>query len=263
MIRKKVNGLEIFQFASLEMPGLTQAIFSRHGGNSLPPWASLNLGGTVGDNPDHVRANLHKLVNTLEFSVDNLVQIRQVHSANVILADKPMDALYDGDAMVSNSKNLLLLMRYADCVPILLLDKVNKAIGIAHAGWQGTVKEVSYQVVRALEDHFGSKPEDIAAGIGPSIGPDHYYIQEDVINWVKSTFPNRFSEILSVDADGVKLDLWNANRISLERAGVKNIEISGICTACHTKDWFSHRGEKGKTGRFGAVIGLKQSFDHG
>ena len=257
MIQQIKDGLKYLQFESMIMPGLTQAIFTRQGGLSKPPWSALNLGGTVGDDPEHVKENLDLLLRSLEYKSEMLVQVRQIHSATVILAESPMDGQRQGDAIITNQPGLLMLMRFADCVPILFYDPVKQAAGIAHAGWQGTVKQVSFHAARAMEREFGSKPSDIRAGIGPSIGPDHYYIQNDVIKQVETVFPDNLDELLRIDSDGVKLDLWNANKISLQRAGVENIEISGICTGCNTKDWFSHRAENGITGRFGAVIGLR------
>jgi polyphenol oxidase len=251
------NGLKYYQFDSLIKSMVIQAIFTRKGGLSQSPWSSLNLGGTVGDDPEHVKGNLKLLLSTLGYKSNRLVQVRQIHSAKVIVANKPMDALYQGDAMVSNTPGLLMLMRYADCVPIMFVDPVKNAVGIAHAGWQGTVKEIPFHTVRAMEMHFGSNPSDLLTGIGPSIGPDHYTVGEDVIEQVEDVFPNYLDEILITNGDEVKLDLWKANKISLQKAGVNRIEISGICTGCNTGDWFSHRGEKGKTGRFAAVIGLR------
>ena len=257
MRQQKKDGLKYYQFESMITTGITQAIFSRQGGLSKPPWSSLNLGGTVGDEPEHVKGNLDLLLRSLEYRSEKLVQVRQIHSAAVIRADVPMDGQHQGDAIITNQPGLLLLMRFADCVPILFYDPVKQVAGIAHAGWQGTIKQVSFHAARAMEREFGSKPADILAGIGPSIGPDHYYVQNDVIKEVEIVFPDNLDELLLVDSDGVKLDLWNANKISLQRAGVENIEISGICTGCNTKDWFSHRAERGRTGRFGAVIGLR------
>lgn len=257
MRTQKKKGLKYLQFESMLFPGLTQAVFSRQGGLSKAPWSSLNLGGTVGDEPEHVKGNLDLLLGSLEYKSEKLVQVKQIHSAAVVRAENPMDGQRQGDAIITNQPGLLMLMRFADCVPILFYDPVKQAAGIAHAGWQGTVKQVSFHAARALEREFGSKPSDILAGIGPSIGPDHYYIQDDVIKQVETVFPDHLDELLMIGSDGVKLDLWNANKISLQRAGVENIEISGICTGCNTKDWFSHRAERGITGRFGAVIGLR------
>ncbi len=251
------DGLKLFQFTSLTMPGINQAIFSRHGGLSQPPWSSLNLGGTVGDDPANVKGNLELLLKTVDYSSEQLVQIRQIHSSKVITARGPMDTIHKGDAIITNTPGLLLLMRFADCVPILFIDPVKKAVGIAHAGWQGTLSEIALHTVHAMETQFQSKPSDLLVGIGPSIGPDHYVVGDDVIERAEAAFPKQIEEILIKDRDGVKLDLWRANTISLKKAGVKMIELSGICTGCNINDWYSHRGEKGKTGRFAAVIGIR------
>ena len=256
MIINDKNGTKYFKSKSLDVPGITQAVFTRHGGLSKWPWASLNMGGTVGDDPSNVKGNLEILLKSLDCRSEQLVQVRQIHSANVLVANSPMDSINQGDAIISDTPGLLLLMRFADCVPILFVDPVNNAVGIAHAGWQGTVKQVSLHTVRAMETNFGTIPSDLFTAIGPSIGPDHYTVGADVIERVEDAFSDNADEILIKDEDGVKLDLWKANKISLERAGVRNVEISGICTGCNTGDWYSQRVEKGKTGRFAAVIGL-------
>jgi hypothetical protein len=121
----------------------------------------------------------------------------------------------------------------------------------------GTVKQVASATVDAMRAAYGTKPSDIIAGIGPSIGCDHYQIGPDVSARVNEAYHEDAQKLLMRREDGVYFDLWEANRLSLTRAGVQQIEISGICTACHTEDWFSHRAQKGKTGRFGAIIGLR------
>ena len=177
MNMQEKNNLKYYQFSNLSMPGLTQAVFSRSGGVSKDPWYSLNLGGTVGDDQNNVKENLELLLGAVDFREEELVQVRQIHSANVIVANKPMDAVHQGDAIITQVKGLLLLMRFADCVPILLADPVKEVIGIVHAGWQGTVKEVAFHAARTMVDIFQSNPADIQAGIGPSIGPDHYVVR--------------------------------------------------------------------------------------
>ncbi|HPO58821.1 MAG TPA: laccase domain-containing protein, partial [Anaerolineaceae bacterium] len=104
---------------------------------------------------------------------------------------------------------------------------------------------------------YGSRPGDLLAGIGPSIGPDHYEVGPDVVARVRSSFNGDANQLLCSREGRVYFDLWAANRLTLEKAGVKNIETAGLCTACDTTHWFSHRAEKGKTGRFGAAIALK------
>ena len=109
--------------------------------------------------------------------------------------------------------------------------------------------------VRAAQ--YGSNPSDIIACIGPSIGPDHYEIGADVILQVMQKFGDESELVLKSHRGKIHFNLWEANRLQLERMGVSRIEVSGICTACHTEDWFSHRAEKGRTGRFGALMALQ------
>lgn len=126
---------------------------------------------------------------------------------------------------------------------------------MAHAGWRGTVQGVSGELVRAMAAAFGSRPADMFAGIGPSIGPEHYQVGEEVVAAVESRFSTLDGLIARNPRDGTAyLDLWAANRLDLERAGVSQIEIAGLSTASHTAEFYSHRAEKGRTGRFGAVI---------
>ena len=260
MIFRNNAGLKYFQFQSLLQENITQAVFTRKGGVSPKPWNSLNLGNTVGDDPVNVEANKQILLESIEYSSKQLVQVHQVHSAHIIKADRPQGNTTNperGDAIITNKPGLLMIMRFADCVPIFLYDPVKHAAAIAHAGWKGTINEVAFATVLEMVKQFGSRPADLIAGIGPSIGPDHYQIGEEVINEVRSTYLEDSNQILNNDDDGVKLDLWIANEISLTRAGVNKIEIAGICTACDLEDWYSHRGEEGKTGRFGAVLGLR------
>ena len=260
MISRETAGLRYFQFESLLSDKLTQAVFSRKGGVSPNPWSSLNLGSTVGDEPVRVSENKNKLLAAIGYSPNKLAQIHQVHSAHVHVVNKPVgenSVLAQGDAMISDTPGLLMLMRFADCVPILFFDPVKNAAGIAHAGWKGTVNEVVIAAVNEFKNQFGTDPSDLITGIGPSIGPDHYEIGDQVIEEIKCTFQNYWDQILITGPDSVKLDLWEANKISLRKAGVKHIEMAEICTACAVKDWYSHRAENGRTGRFAAVIGLK------
>jgi YfiH family protein len=152
--------------------------------------------------------------------------------------------------------NVVLMLRFADCVPILLHDPVRGVVGLAHAGWRGTVSGMSQAVVRTMVDQMGCCPKDIRAGVGPSIGPCCYEVGEDVAEAALDAFPDA-DGILKPKANGRwYLDLWAANRRQLASAGVVKVKVARICTACHTDEWFSHRAEQGKTGRLGALIGL-------
>ena len=252
------SGVKYFTFETLQHTALRHAVIARRGGNSPRPWESLNLGGTVGDQPERVRANLNRALAAIDLSPSSLSQVWQVHSAQIVRADSPNGAgsPAKADGIVTARPELSLLMRFADCVPILVFDPVRIAIGVAHAGWLGTVRGVSIELVGSMMREFGSKPEDLIAGIGPSIGPDHYPVGPDVVAQVEAAFGAHSSQLLLPRDGQVVLDLWAANRWQLESAGIGSIEVAGICTACNLGDWYSHRGERGQTGRFGAVLAL-------
>jgi polyphenol oxidase len=250
--------IRYFQFEQLGS-GLNHAIFTRRGGVSPAPWAELNLGNTVGDDLERVRENRRLALETLECDPASVYDVWQVHGVEVAIAEAPRapEAPYlQADAILTDRPGLTLMMRFADCVPILLHDPVRKVVGVAHAGWMGTVHGTTRFVVEAMHKRYDSSPADIRAAIGPSNGPDHYEVGPDVVNQVKQTFGSDAASLLSVSADHIKFDLWAANCLLLERTGVRNIEVAGLCTACHTEDWYSHRAEKGRTGRFGAIIAL-------
>ena len=257
MKANKVGELVFYQFETLISSGLFHGAFSRKGGVSPAPWNSMNLGGTVGDSPENVKENLSRLLNASGYSPTRLVQVRQIHSSKVVKAESPEDAIREGDAIITDKSGLLLLMRFADCVPILFHDPEHQAIAIAHAGWKGTLDGVVSEVIREMETHFGTYPDQVSVGIGPSIGPDHYRIRDDVIEKTKVAFPGNYDQVLSEEDGVVKLDLWKANEIHLRNMGVNKIDIAGMCTGCDPLNWYSHRVENGLTGRFATVIGLK------
>lgn len=239
---------------------LRHGVFTRRGGMSPAPWNSLNLGGNVGDDPKNVRRNHQKMYSALKVRDDRACSVWQVHSADVIIAHGPARGrrwLAAADGLITDRTDTPLSMRFADCVPLLFLDPVKGAIGIAHAGWRGTVQGVAANVVRALSQAYGSRPVDIQAAIGPSIGPRRFQVGEEVVRAVDEYFGSQHNLIRRDPNDGTAyLDLWAANRLDLERAGVEQIEVAGICTAENVGEFFSHRQEKGRTGRFGVVICL-------
>ena len=250
------NGLSYYQFDSLKTK---HAIFTRHGGVSPEPWGSLNVGGTVGDDVKRVQENRFLSFRAMDCAPESIFDVWQVHSADVVCARAPHpvgESYRQADIILTDKKDVTLFMRFADCVPLMLHDPQTGVIGVAHAGWMGTLRDVAASTVNAMKKHYGSNPSDIIVGIGPSIGPDHYEIGADVILQVMQTFGDDSERVLKSHRGKIHFNLWEANRMLLERAGVQQIEISGLCTACNTQDWYSHRAEKGRTGRFGALIAL-------
>lgn len=255
----QVDTIRYYTFDMLEDLPVIHAMFTRHGGVSPAPWESLNMGATVGDNPLRVGENRRRAFAAVGRNLYSMYDVWQVHSATVVYAESPRgDAPHlQADAIITDNPDVTLFMRFADCVPILLCDPVHKVVGIVHAGWLGTVRFIVRETVEAMRAQFGSSPLDIFAGIGPSIGAHHYQVGEDVITQVEAAFGEESSFLLQNVAGKVQFDLWASNRLLLERCGIVNIVVSEICTACHTEDWYSHRGEQGQTGRFGGLICLK------
>ncbi len=252
------NGIRYYTFDIFPRT-VTQAVFTRQGGVSPAPWTSLNVGGTVGDDLERVRENRVRSFSALGRTLESLFDVWQVHSADVVFADAPRPVHEDhhkADIILTNKPNVTLYMRFADCVPILFHDPKKDVVGITHAGWLGTVRGACIATVNAMRERYGSKPENIMAAIGPSIGVDHYEVGPDVVSQVEQAFGDDAKNVIEFRNGKTYFDLWNANRIQLEKSGVKQIEVSGLCTACHLDDWYSHRAEKGKTGRFGALIAL-------
>lgn len=250
--------LQYYQFD--QWPELTHGVFTRHGGVSQTPWASLNMGGNVGDDPKAVRQNHERMYAALGVPDERACSVWQVHSADVIIATGPVRQrrwLALADAMVTDRADTPLSMRFADCTPLLFHDPVQGVIGMAHAGWRGTVQGVGANVVRVMVQSYGCKPANIQAAVGPSIGPEHYQVGEEVVAAVQNYF-GTVDGLIERDArDGTAyLNLWAANCLDLQRAGVEQVEIAGICTFKENADFYSHRAEKGRTGRFGAVIAL-------
>ena len=259
MIRE-FGTVRYFQFDSLASHGVTHGIFLRVGGVSPSYYSSLNVGGSVGDNPENVRENIKRSFDAINRPVQSKYDVFQVHGNNVVSTQNPRidnTPLIESDGILTDSEDVTLFMRFADCVPILLYDPRHHVVGLGHAGWQGTSLGVATNLIDSLHYNYGSQPGEIIAGIGPSIGPSKYEVGIDVARQIENKFGTNAPEVLIHKKGKIFLDLWTANKILLMSAGVRNIEVSGICTASNTGDWFSHRAENGLTGRFGGAIALQ------
>lgn len=240
----------------LERMGVPHAVFGRLGGTSLSPFDSLNTGHTVGDAPEAVAANMARIARALGVALEDLVTARLVHGAQVAVVG-PQDrgrVVPSTDALITASPEVVLFLRFADCVPLLLFDARTGAVGLGHAGWKGTVEGIATAMVEAMRQAFGSRPEEVVGALGPAIGPCCYAIGPDVEALVRQRLSHMAGEVLGTRNGRVHLDLWEANRRQLLEAGVGQIEVSGVCTACRRDLFFSHRGDGGRTGRFGVAI---------
>lgn len=258
MERCQVDDLQFYQSEFFD--DIRHGIFTRHGGLSPAPWSGLNVGGTVGDDVETVRANHALMYKTLDINPDNACTTWQVHGADVVMADSPIEGrkwVARADGIMTDNPDVPLVMRFADCVPLLFYDPHVKAIGVAHGGWRGTVQGMGKNMIRAMQQAYGSQPSNIRVVIGPSISIDNFQVGEEVVDAFSVAFGDMDGLMRRDKTDGTAyIDLWEANRRDLASIGVKDIEISGICTYQNTDDFYSHRAEKGKTGRFGVVMQL-------
>ncbi|MGE5140323.1 MAG: peptidoglycan editing factor PgeF [Rudaea sp.] len=241
-----------------EFPNVVHAVTTRHGGVSEPPFNTLNLGSFVGDTAENVRENHERVHAALGLDPGSTVDARQAQASAVarVGASEHGTRIQNVDALITDVPGLPLLLRFADCVPILFYDPTHRAIGLSHAGWRGTVAKVVSNTVREMQSVFRTEPADLYAVIGPSIGPCCYTVGPDVQEQVRTSFPH-VPGILGRQNGTTHLDLWEANALQLRELGVENIEISGLCTSDRTDEWYSWRREKGRTGRFAAIIALK------
>jgi polyphenol oxidase len=262
MAFRSANGLRYYSFELFEDEPIVHGVFTRQGGVSPAPWASLNTGGLSGDSRENVIENRKRIFSVFNRPVETIFDVWQVHSADVRISDRPrpLDQPHEkADAIVTHSQDVTLFMRFGDCVPILFYDPIRRIVAQAHAGWQGTVSKIVQETVLKMKSVYGCDPADLLAGIGPSICPDHYEVGADVEQKARSAFGTDTSSVIIHRGGKIAFDLWQANLNLLEQAGLKSehIQVSGVCTAANPTDWYSHRAEHGKTGRFATILALK------
>ncbi len=263
------NDLEFAQFKNLIcFPELFHGVTTRAGGVSPEPFRSLNLGNTTGDNEANVGKNYERLSRALGFDLQTVVSSHQVHGTEIAVIKKaparsmPFPAAHalDGyDGFITAVPNIPLLVRVADCVPVILYEPDSKALAVVHAGWKGTAGGIAAKAAGLMVHHYQCDMKKIRAGIGPSIGPCCYEVRQDVAACFRKTIGNKRFLMPEETENIFSLDLPEVNRLQLIESGLapEHIELSWHCTACNSNLFFSHRGEKGKTGRFALVAGLR------
>lgn len=262
------NGVGILRFPALEeCKTVNHAFSTRIGGVSNNEFAAMNLGFNRGDNDDLVAENYKIFCRAAGFDSDSLVTGNQDHHVNVrrvgieqrgigIWREKDMESI---DGLITNEQGVTLVIYCADCVPLYFIDEKHHAIGLAHAGWRGTVDGMAKVMVQRMAEEFGTAPKDIKAAIGPSIGEECFEVDEPVAaEFLKLDGAGRF--VTEPDHHGkYHVDLWECNRRFMLEAGVlpENITIGGVCTMCESDLLFSHRKTRGQRGSNCAMLALK------
>ena len=280
------RGLQLIQIPAFsKLPWLVHGFSSKPGGVSIQDTQKLlNLGFTDWDTKENVLENRRRFQSALGATDLKLISLKQIHSDVIHLFDAAPAEVCQGDASITNRPGLLLAVQTADCVPILLVDPKKRAVAAVHAGWRGTLARIVVKAVGQMQMHFNSKPADLLAAIGPSIGGCCYEVGTEVATQFLSQFleaPEWFDEFRTGDEPNpvqwlnmmppghqpppknVLLDLRKANRAQLLGAGLRapNIFVSDLCTACRRDLLFSYRKEGPESGRLMSVIGLRSEDD--
>lgn len=249
-------------FQPFNFPQIICATSGRLGGVSLHPYQTLNMAYHVGDRAENVAENRKRLCNALGIDMDSLIVAQQVHGDNIEIvgetdagrgAYRHEDAIPCTDGMITNSHMVTIAVLTADCVPVMVFDPVKKVIGIAHAGWKGTLHTIASKTVSKMGSAFGTRPADCVVFLGPSIGPCCYEVSEDIF----LKFQQTFGPATCIREN--RVDLKKAIELQLLGIGVekRNILSNRMCTACNLDLFYSHRAENGLTGRMMSLIRLR------
>lgn len=270
--------LLLLKYPLLERTGIVEHCFTtRLGGVSADIFSTMNLSFTRGDEEAAVRENYRRLARALGAEVGQFVCSDQTHTVNVrrVTAADAGKGLTrerdyrDVDGLITDEPGLVLSTFYADCVPLYVVDPVHRAIGMSHSGWRGTAARMGAVTLSAMQEAYGTRPEDVVCAVGPSICKDCYEVSADVADIFAEEFPGHEQEILTeseknsvgmAHADKkYQLDLWKANEIIFQEAGVRkeHLAVTDICTCCNPKLLFSHRASHGKRGNLGGFLYLK------
>jgi YfiH family protein len=277
-MRRNQSGPPLWlQFESLleRTPFVTHGVFTRLGGVSEAPYASLNAGPQTTDEPVRVATNHARIAAALPgepILIGSLPQqqsdVCAVTSESIAEAQPPAH-LVSGpcDALITNVRGIALYWAVADCAVVLVVDPTHKAIGLVHAGWRGTRGAIVLNAFEAMHEEFGTEPEQCLVAIAPTIGPCCYEVDQPVYDAFRANpivaANARFSTVRVAEGAGgeresLRLDLAESNRAQLVACGVPpdRIESANLCTGCHTDLFYSHRVEGGPTGRFAVALGL-------
>jgi hypothetical protein len=243
------------------IPGFTQAFTTRIGGVSGKPYDSMNMGGHTGDKRKNIRINVSLLEKS--FGVKYAGAARQVHGNNVIILKNSgtgkaqqlkLKKLTDteADALITDIPSLAVGVRVADCAGTVIIDPVKKVVAAIHSGWRGIANKIPSISVRLMKKNFGSNPKDLVAAVSPAIGPCCYEVAGDVLKMKKQKV---YRGAFAKKSGRQYMDLWKGVRNLLEKEGLKknNIHICSMCTFDNPRLFYSHRRDKGKTGRMMAL----------
>ena len=248
---------------------IRHAFSTKHGGVSTDEWTSMNFAFSRGDKAENVIENYKIFSNAVGFDYNSLVTSSQDHNTYVrpvtknecgigIWREKDMLSV---DALITNEPNVTLVTHYADCTPLFFVDTVGKAIGLAHAGWRGTVGRIGEEVIKKMTSLYGTNPKDVVVAIGPAISKCCYEVDKDCAeNFYNLKDLDNSKFIFPQNEVKYMIDLLETNRQIVMTAGVKeeNIVLSDLCTKCNSNLLWSHRATNGHRGTMCAFMCIEK-----
>lgn len=244
---------------------LLHCFTTRKGGVSQGSFESMNIGFSTGDSDENVKRNIEIMAEKLNINVDDIVETNQTHTNTIKYVTEEHkgrvftdSAFKDVDGIYTDKRNLVLMSFHADCTSVFFYDPVKNVIGLAHAGWRGTLLNIARKMVKAFVNDFNSNPSDIIIAIGPSLCSNCFEVDKDVADLFLAENKD-FNNHMEIKGAKYHFNLWEINKYWLMKEGIKeeNIEISGACTKCDNDLFFSHRGQGGKRGLLAGILMMK------
>lgn len=255
------KGIEFLQFKSFPKENLFHFTTTIKGGVSEDNYATFNLGRYSGDDIEHITENRQRLADMLNIDEENIYVPYQTHGDKILIIDEKLlsqtdlekSKLLNGiDALITDQKNICIGITTADCVPVLLFDPIKNILAAIHAGWKGTVQYIAAKTAYRMVNDFHCKPEDIVAGIAPSISPEYFEVGDEVFDaFAQAGFDMDEISFRNADTGKYHIDLWEANRVQLVESGIliNNIKLSNLCTYRESELFFSARRQTIHSGR--------------
>lgn len=258
MKKKSINGLHLWQFESLAKESSIKHFVTDRSSQANGNGKEFTLSFSSSPDKEEIRHNRHLLAQAMGIPDAHLYFPSQVHKTRIVQVTSATarEELMETDALITSEKGVCIAVMSADCVPILLYDTKNNVAGAVHSGWRGTVARILEKTLHTMQSTFGTRGEDVIAGIGPSVSQDSYEVGEEVVHEVHHAFGKESGLMIPQANNKAKLDLWKANKSQLLQFGVResHIEIADLCTVKNNAHFFSAR--KGDSGRFAAGIML-------
>jgi polyphenol oxidase len=252
------QGIQYYSCRAFEsLPWLRHGFSTRHGGVS----GSLDLKDVSWDSPNQVRENKRRFLTALQMDASSLITMHQVHSNRVHAIEELADQgnQLEGDALITRVENAALAIKTADCLPVLMVDPVHKAIGAVHCGWRGTLSRILPNTIQEMQQAFDSAPAELLLAVGPGIRACCFEVGAEIVQLFEESYPDsQIARPTPERPEKYQLDLFKILKIQMDASGIlhQNCHDLGICTCCNTQDFFSYRAEGSASGRMMAVIEL-------